>query len=239
MNSAAWLALGQLEAPVSPEGPGVGDALGAIAWIALVLAVLGLLFVEFVWKNRLARTTYRWVLLFALLVLPAFALLGTTGSMFEEMKAVESCNSCHVMNEFVDDMRDAGSATLAARHFRSGAIPAQQCYGCHTGYGIFGDAEAKRDGFRHWLLYVTRTWEEPITFKGSYPNAHCLECHGPSPGFQQVESHRALTEPLLRDEMGCHTCHGLPHPPRPEREVAYHGDDATLARIVWRVRHFR
>ena len=200
-----------------PHGPGVGDALNTLAWIAIVVAVLGLVFVEFVWKDRLARTTYRWVLLFGLLVLPMFALLGASGSMFEEMKAVESCNSCHVMEPFVDDMQDPQSATLAARHFGTGAIPTKQCYACHTGYGIFGTVEAKRDGFRHWLLYVTRTWEEPITFKGSYPNSNCLDCHAPSPDFQAVQSHQSLSDELRADQMACFTCHALPHPSRPER----------------------
>jgi cytochrome c nitrite reductase small subunit len=203
-----------------PHGPGVGDALNTLAWIAIVVAVLGLVFVEFVWKDRLARTTYRWVLLFGLLVLPMFALLGASGSMFEEMKAVQSCNSCHVMEPFVDDMHDRESASLAARHFATGAIPTKQCYACHTGYGIFGTVEAKRDGFRHWLLYVTRTWEEPITFKGSYPNSNCLDCHAPSPAFQAVQSHRSLADELRADEMACFTCHALPHPPRPERAAA-------------------
>jgi len=210
--------LGTILAQVpDPHGPGVGDALGGIAWIAIIVAVVGLLLVEFLWKPRLARGTYRWVLLMGLLVLPLFALIGTAGSMFEEMKAVESCNSCHVMEEFVDDMHDPGSATLASRHFQTGAIPTLQCYSCHTGYGIFGTMEGKRDGFRHWLLYVTRTWEEPITFKGSYPNSNCLDCHATSPAFREVESHQALQEPLEADEMGCFTCHGLPHPPRPDR----------------------
>jgi nitrate/TMAO reductase-like tetraheme cytochrome c subunit len=185
--------------------------------VAIVVGVVGLLVVEFGLRRRLPRSTYRWLLLLGLLVIPAFALLGSTGSMFEEMKTVESCNSCHVMNLFVDDMKDPGSASLAARHFRTGAIPAKQCYACHTGYGIFGTMEAKRDGFRHWLLYTTRTWEEPITFKGAYPNANCLGCHATMPAFRGVDSHRALREPLARDEMGCYTCHGLPHPPRPQR----------------------
>lgn len=204
-------------APESPHGATVGGTLGTIALAAIVLGVVGLVFVEFVWKQRIARATYRWLLLLGLLVLPAFALLGASGSMFEEMKNVEACNSCHVMNEFVDDMHDPNSATLAARHFNTGAIPSKQCYACHTGYGIFGTAEAKRDGFRHWLLYVTRTWEEPITFKGSYPNANCLSCHATAPAFRDVESHRALREPLANDEMACYTCHALPHPSRPSR----------------------
>lgn len=219
MSAAVLLVLLQAgtAAPDPPHGPTLAGTLATIALVSIVLGVVGLLLVEFVFKHRIPRGTYRWLLLLGLLVLPAFALLGASGSMFEEMKTVEACNSCHVMNPFVDDMRDPASATLAARHFRTGAIPAKQCYACHTGYGIFGTAEAKRDGFRHWLLYVTRTWEEPITFKGSYPNSNCLACHATSPTFREVESHRALRLPLERDEIGCFTCHGLPHPARPAR----------------------
>ncbi len=217
MNAIGMLALVQAAALDPPHGPTMGGTLANLALAAIVVGVVGLVLVEFVWKNRIASTTYRWLLLLGLLVLPAFALLGSTGAMFEEMKNVEACNSCHVMNPFVDDMRDPQSATLAARHFRTGAIPAKQCYSCHTGYGIFGTAEAKRDGFRHWLLYTTRTWQEPITFKGTYPNSNCLGCHATSPAFRAVPSHQALREPLATDEMGCFTCHGLPHPSRPSR----------------------
>jgi cytochrome c nitrite reductase small subunit len=232
MNSLLMLALFQVgtAAPDPPHGPTLAGAMANVALIAIVLGVVGLILVEFVWKNRIARGTYRWLLLLGLLVLPAFALLGSTTSMFEEMKTVEACNSCHVMNPFTADMHNPQSATLAARHFRTGAIPAKQCYSCHTGYGIFGTAESKRDGFRHWLLYVTRTWEEPITFKGSYPNANCLGCHAPSPAFREVESHVALRVQLERDEMGCHTCHGLPHPARPDRDPdVRHVVDASRA----------
>lgn len=218
MSVPLMLVLLQGGGPPDPvHGPTVAGAFSTVALSAVAIAVLGLILVEFVWKHRMARTTYRWLLLFGLLVLPAFALLGSTGAMFEEMKTVEACNSCHVMNPFVDDMRDPQSATLAARHFRTGAIPTKQCYACHTGYGIFGTAESKRDGFRHWLLYVTRTWEEPITFKGSYPNSNCLDCHAPSPAFREVASHRALRDELETDQMACYTCHALPHPSRAAR----------------------
>lgn len=217
MRAFALLALLQAGTPDPPHGAGLGDILRTVSLIAILLGVVGLVLVEFVWRDRLPRASYRWLLLFGLAVAPSFALVGATGSMFEEMKEVEACNSCHVMNPFVDDMRDPGSASLAARHFRSGAIPAKQCYSCHTGYGIFGTMEAKRDGFRHWLLYVTRTWPEPIEFRGSYPNENCLGCHATAPAFRAVPSHGALREYLETDRISCFACHGLPHPSRPER----------------------
>ena len=206
-----------MAAPEPPHGATLGGTLEAVALVCIVLAVVGLVLVEFVFKSRMARTTYRWTLLLGLFVLPGVALLGTTGHMFESMKEVEACQSCHVMDPFVVDMHNPASASLAARHYRSGAIPAKQCYACHTGYGIFGTVESKRDGFRHWLLYVTDTWKEPITYKGSYPNSNCLSCHATAPAFTRVESHRALGQQLAKDEMSCFTCHGLPHPSRPSR----------------------
>ncbi|HEX8438314.1 hypothetical protein [Archangium sp.] len=213
---SAWTVLAMV-APEPPHGATLGGTLEVVALCAICAALVGLVLVEFVLKSRLARSTYRWTLLLGLFVLPGMALLGTTGHMFESMKSVEACQSCHVMDPFVADMHDAKSASLAARHYRSGAIPTKQCYACHTGYGIFGTVESKRDGFRHWLLYVTDTWKEPITYKGTYPNANCLSCHATSPTFTAVESHRALRAQLSADEMNCFTCHGLPHPARPTR----------------------
>jgi len=139
----------QAAAPEAPHGTTFGETLGVVALAAIVVGIVGLLLVEFVLKRRLSQGTYRWLLLMGLLVVPAFALLGSTGSMFAEMKTTEACGSCHVMTPFITDMRNPGSASLAARHFRTGAIPAKQCYSCHTGYGIFGTMQAKKDGLRH------------------------------------------------------------------------------------------
>jgi cytochrome c nitrite reductase small subunit len=190
----------------------VGLGTGAVAFVYLIL-------VEFVFRERFARTTYHWTMFVGLLLLPFVVILGTTTTVFEETKTVGSCNTCHIMEPFVDDMRDPQSATLAARHYRSGWIPDHQCYECHTTYGVHGTLEGKRDGFRHWLLYVTDTWEEPIEYKGSYPNINCLDCHAGTPRYVQVESHLALEQQLAIDEVSCAVCHGPPHPTPLERPV--------------------
>ena len=50
------------------------------------------------------------------------------------------------MQSFVDDMRDPKSESMAAVHFKNKYIPDNQCYVCHTSYGMFGTVEAKMSG---------------------------------------------------------------------------------------------
>lgn len=145
--------------------------------------------------------------------------MGTTATVLETTKTVQSCNSCHVMNPFVNvnDLKDPESTTLAARHYKNKWIPKNQCYTCHITYGAHGTFEGKRDGFRHWLLYVTQTWEEPIQYSGTYPNSNCLSCHGGTLKFATVTSHRSLFDKLNNDEINCTDCHGPAHPLPGER----------------------
>jgi cytochrome c nitrite reductase small subunit len=202
-----------------PEEQGVSAAelLRQIAIVVTIIAIAGLIVVEFFLKNKIARGSYKWALFLGLFMLPVIAMVGSTTTLMHETTTVESCASCHIMEPFVNDLRNEESPTLAARHFKNKWIAENQCYHCHTSYGIHGTAEAKRDGFRHWLLYVTETWPEPITFKGSYPNQNCTTCHGSTKKFQTVNSHIALREKLMNNEVSCASCHGPAHPTPLER----------------------
>jgi nitrate/TMAO reductase-like tetraheme cytochrome c subunit len=181
--------------------------------VALVLLIL----VEFVYRGRMDRRTYYWFMLMGLFVLPFVALTGTTSAVLEGTKPVESCAQCHVMDPFVQEMRHEEGTSLAARHYKNRWIETNQCHQCHTGYGAQGDLAAKRDGFRHWAMYVTSSWPEPIEFRGSYPNENCLNCHMETKSFQTVPSNQALSPRLVSDDVSCATCHGPPHPPPGER----------------------
>ena len=199
------------------QGITSSQLVSSIGLLAAVGAIILLVVAEFVLKQRLRRSTYHWMLLVGLFLLPVMSVMGATTKMFEDTKTVESCNSCHVMDVFVEDMRDPDSATLAARHYKHKWIPEKQCYTCHTTYGLHGTVDAKVDGLRHWTLYVTDSWPEPIQFRGSYPNSTCLGCHSGTPAFAAVQSHSALDQKLLSDEVSCASCHGPPHPAPPER----------------------
>jgi nitrate/TMAO reductase-like tetraheme cytochrome c subunit len=181
--------------------------------VAALIAIAVLVLVEFVFRKKLSRGTYYLMLLIGLFFLPALTLMNATSLLFEETEKVSSCASCHTMTPFVNDMQNPQSTTLAAKHFTNKWIADHQCYTCHTSYGVHGTLQAKMDGMRHWWRYVTGTWKEPILYKGSYPNANCLTCHGGTPKFAGQAIHQAQAEDLAADRVGCLTCHGPPHPP--------------------------
>lgn len=199
------------------HGPTEADLLQTVGVVAAILAIVWLVTIEFFLVRRIQPPTHRALLFGGLLVLPAIVLISSAATVLEETKRVAACGSCHVMDPFVNDMQNPQSASLAARHFRNRWIADHQCYHCHTGYGAHGTLAGKRDGFRHWLLYVTSTYKEPIEFSGSYPNANCLECHAGQATFQEVTSHQALSDYLGTDQVGCVACHGPPHPVPGER----------------------
>ena len=199
--------------------PGIG-LLRGIGIVSALGGIIVLVLVHFVYRNKLSRGTYHWLLLLGLFVLPITATLSTTATVMEGTKRVEACASCHVMGPFVNDLKNPSSPTLAARHYKNNWIAKDQCYGCHISYGATGTIEGKRDGFRHWLYYVTGTYSDPIKFVGSYSNSNCLHCHEGTTIWERVKSHQALRADLEKDLIACIRCHGPPHPLPHERTMS-------------------
>ena len=196
---------------------------GLLRGLGIASAVVGivvLFLTQYVYRNRITRGTYHWLLLLALFVLPLAATLSTTATVMEGTKAVQACASCHVMHPFVNDLKDPSSPTLAARHYRNNWIARDQCYACHVTYGATGTVAGKRDGFRHWVYYITNTYSDPIKYTGSYENSNCLACHGQTTKWQRVKSHQALLEEFASDRIACIRCHGPPHPLPRERKLS-------------------
>ena len=190
---------------------GVG-LLRGLGIFACIVGIVGLLLIQFNYRSRLPRGTYHWLLLVGLFILPITATTSTALTVLEGTKSVDACASCHVMKPFVDDLKNLHSATLASRHYRNSWIAKDQCYACHVTYGVNGTFEGKRDGFRHWLYYVTGTYQDPIQYTGSYPNSNCINCHGKTLKWQRVKSHHALFSDLSTGKIACIDCHGPPHP---------------------------
>src|SRR4029077_14055043 len=74
---------------------------------------------------------------------------------FEGVHQVGSCVRCHVMLPMVKAMQNPQSDTLAARHFKNRWILQDQCYGCHSDYGLNGDLLANLQIDRHLARYTT------------------------------------------------------------------------------------
>lgn len=144
----------------------------------------------------------------------AFPLLITgvgTILVFERAERVEFCASCHLtMKPFVDDMKNPKSDSLAALHFRNRYIPDNQCYTCHTSYGLFGTVEAKKEGLNDVYKYYTRTFHLPIKLRHQYPNSDCLKCHAGSAKW--LGSHEDFKASLFSGESSCMQCHADSNP---------------------------
>jgi nitrate/TMAO reductase-like tetraheme cytochrome c subunit len=153
----------------------------------------------------------------ALVATPAAVVAVANYHTFVGVHEVEACNRCHVMRPMVNDMMDPGSDTLAARHFKNRWIPKDQCYACHSDYGFSGDMAAKMEGFRHLARYTTRTYTEPIQYRGVFNNDNCLKCHANMPKFEAVPWHHTVEKSLSKSDMSCLNCHGLSHPTRAAR----------------------
>lgn len=153
----------------------------------------------------------------ALVVTPVAAAGVANYHTFVGVHEVQACSRCHVMRPMVNDMMDPKSDTLAARHFKNRWIPKEQCYACHSDYGLSGDMAAKMEGFRHLARYTTRTYAEPIQFRGTFDNGNCRKCHAGMPKFEAVPWHHTVEAALDKNETSCLNCHGLSHPTRAAR----------------------
>lgn len=164
--------------------------------------------------KRHTDTATRWLLLIAFLILSPLAYALSFGLAVNGSKPVAFCNSCHVMNAYVDDLENPDSEHLAALHFQYRWIADHQCYTCHSDYGLFGDVEAKLAGLRHIWFYYVAGYETPLKIRGTYDNERCLYCHGPVKSYRELPQHRKNEMAIDTSEMSCigGKCHVTPHP---------------------------
>ena len=169
----------------------------------------------------------RLVALTAFIILPAGTVFLANYHTFEGVHEVRGCASCHVMLPMVNDMRDPASETLAASHYKNKWIAKDQCYQCHSDYGLGGGFEAKMTGFRHLARYTTRTYQEPITARVKFDNNNCMHCHDGTPKWMAVSSHVDSHQDLTTNQVACLDCHGQAHP-TPEQRTPGSSDYSRL-----------
>jgi cytochrome c nitrite reductase small subunit len=131
--------------------------------------------------------------------------------VIERSQKVALCSSCHLaMKPYVDDMKNPNSHSMAAIHFANRYIPDDQCYVCHTSYGMFGTLQAKEEGIVDVFKYYTHTFSVPVKMRHAYSNNDCLKCHAGSAKF--LASHQHDRAAILSDEVSCMQCHDDDNP---------------------------
>jgi nitrate/TMAO reductase-like tetraheme cytochrome c subunit len=134
---------------------------------------------------------------------------------------VEACGACHVMDHWVNDLRNPKSDTLAAVHFKNRYIQENHCYTCHSDYGMFGTVHAKLEGFGHIIHNTTGHYEKPIKIAKPYSNLRCLSCHGESQKFLDPAKHpKEDMADLISGKNACIGCHGPAHAPQEAEKKA-------------------
>jgi nitrate/TMAO reductase-like tetraheme cytochrome c subunit len=164
-------------------------------------------------RDRLQEASSKWMLFTGICLLPTPVMFLSTAVGLEQSKNVEFCASCHVMNPFVDDLKNPASKTLAAVHYKNRYIQREQCYRCHTDYGILGTMEAKMSGLGHIWKAGTGSYKLPIKMSKPYNFAICLDCHADSAKFDKEAAHIGVVKETAAGIGNCLDCHDAPHPP--------------------------
>ncbi len=200
----------QQEALRFQQDPAERVAVRLLVTLAIV-GIVGVTYSLLKYKGGTARALPWAFLIAGTAALPL--LITSTGTIlvFDRAERVEFCASCHLtMKPFVDDMQDPKSNSLAALHFKNRYIPDDQCYSCHTSYGLFGTIQAKREGMNDVYRYYTRTFHLPIKLRHPYPNNDCLKCHAGSAKW--IASHEDYKDALFSGEATCMQCHADSNP---------------------------
>jgi len=185
-----------------------------LAW-GLVVAILVVLYALLrVYRGQAQGFAIKGLLFAGIVLLPIFTVSTGMLLVFVRAERVEFCGSCHrALRTFVDDMQDPECEGLAAIHFKNRYIASNQCYECHTSYGLFGTFRAKVAGIVQVSRYYVGTYEVPLKMLKPYSNDDCLKCHAASVKWlsHQVHTPEGMGEALFDDEVSCMDCHGVAH----------------------------
>lgn len=203
---------------MTQEGLFSGSTENVMRWVAGMGVLLGLasaaimLFVLVKKPEWRVTTAAKWALLVGLFVLPSMTMLSGNVVGFHKVK--NSCSQCHTMDPWVNDMKDPKSTTLVAKHFQNRWIPDDQCYTCHTGYGLSGNIQAKLGGLGHVTHEYFTGVPKEIKIHRPFNVDTCLHCHGESAKYLKIDQHvdAELKPKILSGELSCFECHAAPHP---------------------------
>jgi nitrate/TMAO reductase-like tetraheme cytochrome c subunit len=179
----------------------------------VVLAAVLIIYTLVFRRQQLHEANSKWMLFLGICLFPAPVMFLSTAVGLEQSKNVQFCMSCHVMKPFTDDLMNPASKTLAAIHYKNRYIQREQCYRCHTDYGILGTMDAKMQGLGHIWKAGTGSYTLPIKMTKPYNFGICLDCHADSAKFNKQPAHDGVLKEFAAGKANCLECHDSPHPP--------------------------
>jgi nitrate/TMAO reductase-like tetraheme cytochrome c subunit len=185
-----------------------------LTWALVAAAVLAAYALVAVIRGELNGIAGRSIMAVGVVILPSFSVATGMLLVFVRAGSVEFCASCHhVMQDYEDDMKNPEGTGIAAVHYSNQYIPGNQCYECHTSYGLFGTFEAKIHGIGEVYRYYTHTYDLPIEMWHPYSNRDCLKCHASSRKWLAVDAHtdEDAQDSLFNDRTSCMSCHESGH----------------------------
>lgn len=190
--------------------------------LPIILLLGAAAFAVFLWvrlPQLIAGRKGRFILLFALLIMPILMIqVGVTKGLHDSKKK-EFCTSCHEMQTYDLSLQIDDNEYLPAVHYQNHLVPeATACYTCHTDYTLYGDVAAKFNGLKHvWVHYFGEVPEPgEIKLYNPYPNDNCLQCHRGARRFEKKASHTTdgvTLELLYTNQKSCLSagCHDKIH----------------------------
>ena len=212
-------------------------SLSTIAILCAALAAV-IIVVYMVRRPHLDAPTKLW-LLAGLGILPITTAATGNVQSYHQMKKREFCGSCHVMTPHANDSNDKKSTSLASRHARNKLFGEENCYACHSDYGMYGTVTTKIGGMGHVWYYYTEYKDVPleeanktIHLRKPFPNSNCMQCHSTDMEvWNQVPDHKASLDDVRNDRISCASggCHGFAHPMTKPDEERKQSEDALAA----------
>jgi len=210
-------------------------SLEIIEIVGLILVLIeGVVLARLLRKKGSLKPKVKRLAFLSIIAIPVMIVFTANYHVFETSKTVEACMGCHVMKPMGNDMLNQESQTLAARHMTNNWIKENQCYGCHKDYGLNGTFKAKVDGYRHLMRYITKTYTEPIIYRGEFDSNNCLNCHQGTPAFDKLKVHQPVVLNMKKEDssISCMNCHGQAHPTRAQRTPGHPDYDRLIGEVI-------
>jgi nitrate/TMAO reductase-like tetraheme cytochrome c subunit len=131
---------------------------------------------------------------------------------FSAVNNIAACETCHLVKPEVETYKQSA-------HYRAGV----GCQQCHTKPGVFNYLIRNLQGVTNLMLYVTNTYERPLTT--AVGTANCVQCHPKSQlERDQVFNNIRVNHTGLREAgYQCITCHA---------NISHPGTQLAVARVA-------